>query len=78
MQVIFRRLRSAKERISASDRNSETDNVVLINTRWVAGIRSSMACKESKSDRGSPPVNTKSQAGVRRCIHKILDIGCDK
>ena len=74
MQVILCLFRSAKARMSSSVWSWDTGNVVLMNTRWVVGISSSMSCNFSMSAKGSPPVNTKSHLGVMASIRRMLSM----
>ena len=72
MQVILSLFFSRKPRTSSSVSPGYTGSVVLMNTRCVVGILSSMTWRESRLAMGSPPVNTKSQYGVILSMRSML------
>ena len=72
MQVILPLLRWVKATMSSSLWCSKTGRVVLMKTRWVVGISSSIRCRAWMSEKGSPPVKTKSQRGVMASMRRML------
>ena len=64
MQVSLSLFTRVNSMIRSSGKSRDTGRVVLMNTRWPSGMQSIITCRPSGSEKGSPPVKTKSHLGV--------------